>query len=333
MGEKKRLLFFVLGGIFLILSYFVLKPFLSSILTGLLLSYLLYPLYLRVLQQVKYERLAAFLVLIGIILLLLLPSLLLLDRLTKETILFYTYGKELLANGLPCVDGETLGCRFVRNVNLFLRDPQIAHTITIMIQQASIAMVNAASGVALQSVLYLLDIFLIILVSYYAFLEGPSWSSYFFSFMPENEYIARQLQSVSYAIVVGSFLVAVLEGILGFLAFTIVGIEAPLFWGVVIAFTAIVPFVSATAIWLPALLYKFFLGQFPAVLILLFFGLLLFYVDNFLRSYLVGARAKVHPLLVFIGIVGGIQLLGIGGLILGPFILSFSVLLLKVYQT
>ncbi len=333
MGEKKRVLFFVLGGIFLVLSYFVLKPFLSALLTGLLLSYLLYPAYLRVLHWVKHERIAAFLVLIGMIVLLLLPSVLLLNRLATETILFYTYGKELLAEGLPCIDGETLGCRFVKNVNLFLHDPEIAQTITIIIQQASVAMINAASSVAVQSLLYLLDLFLILLVSYYGFLEGPSWASYFFSLMPENEYLARQLQSVSYAILMGSFLVALLEGVLGFFAFTLVGIEAPLFWGVVIAFTAIVPFVSATAIWLPALLYKFFLGQFSAVLLLLFFGLLLFYVDNFLRSYLVGARAKVHPLLIFVGIIGGMQLLGIGGLILGPFILSFSVLLLKVYQS
>ena len=179
-------------------------------------------------------------------------------------------------------------------------------------------------------------VFLVVLfVSYYAFLGGSFWTEQLFALLPfrdeAKEHIASKLRSISYAIFVGSFFIALLEGVLGFLAFFLIGNHAPLFLGVLIAVTALIPFVSATAIWLPALLYHFYLGELWSVFILLFFGLLLFYVDNFLRSSLAGRQAQVHPLLILLGILGGVNLLGFVGLVLGPFILSFSLLLLKLY--
>ncbi|MBI4441006.1 AI-2E family transporter [Candidatus Woesearchaeota archaeon] len=333
--QKKRYLFFSIFAGVLVIAYFLLQSLLTSVLAGVLLSYILFPAYQMLQKFLKRDALAAVVLLVSAFLLILVPALFLVERLGSEAVQFYAYSKNLLEQGIPCLNGDSFGCRVAKTINAFLNEPSIAYYSEILVKQTSSVIVEAISGIALKSLQYLFNLLTVFFVAYYCFLDGQQWASYIENFLPFKDEtkraMASQLRAITSSIVFSFLLVALLEGILGFIAFFLVGIHSPLLWGIIIAFTAMVPFISSTPIWVPAFLYQLYMGRFIAAAILLFFGFLLFYVDNFVRSMFVGVKTNIHPLLIFLGLLGGLELLGVVGIILGPFILSFSLLLLKVY--
>ncbi len=332
MLEKKGPVF-IIGFIFLVvISFLVIKPYFSAILTGILLSYLLFPAYTRLQHRIHKKSLAAVLLIVIVCLLVVLPSFFLVERLARESIVFYTYTKQVLAEGIPCIDG--FGCSIIRSINALLNEPLVARFMDVLVQQASSAVITSMSSVAVQSLSFLFDALIVLFVVYYGFVEGPAWVYALHNIFPFTDYMKQQLSTqlrrISSVIFIGFFFVAFLEGILGYIAFVLVGSSAPLFWGLIIAFTALIPFVSAAMIMIPPILYYIIVGDILAAAVFIFFTFLLFYTDIFLSSLLVGNSTHIHPLVVFIGILGGVQLLGPVGIVLGPFILSFSILLLKL---
>ncbi len=329
--EKKRYLFIVYVVVLAIISYLLVRPFFSPLLTGVLFSYLLFPMHCFLDRRIKNKNAAAFLLLFGICFLVILPSVFLVDRLASESVVFYAYVKHVLVEGIPCIDG--LGCRLIHGINVILSEPLIARFVNILVEQLSSLMVTSISGVAVQSLYFFFEVLIALFVAYYGLVEGPRWATTIQRLFPlPNEikdHFTTQLRRISSAILIGFFFVAIIEGFLGYIAFTIVGSSAPLFWALIIAFTALVPFISAVMIMIPAMIYYVIIGQTFAAVIFISFAVLLFYVDTFLPPFLVGNSMHIHPLIVFIGLLGGVQLLGLVGAILGPFILSFSLLLLK----
>lgn len=333
--EKKRYLFFAIFATFIVLSVFLLKPFLSSILGGIILSYLLFPAYNYLANRIKHKSLAAIIILIGMLLLIITPSLFIIEHLGEETVLFYSYGKQFLNEGLPCVNGYTIACRIVQSLNQVIADPTIGQYLNIFIQQLSSITINHISNLALQSLNFFFDLLVILFVAYYSFIEGPKWTMIIKDMLPFKETtkidIIKKLRSISYSILIGFFLIGILEGFIGFWGFVITDINPPLFWSVIMGLTALIPFVSAIVILLPAIVYKIYIGQIGYAVLLILFGILVLYIDEFLKPTMVGTKADIHPLIVFLGIIGGVELLGMPGLVLGPFILSFCILLYNIY--
>jgi predicted PurR-regulated permease PerM len=135
-----------------------------------------------------------------------------------------------------------------------------------------------------------------------------------------------------HAIVYGTFAIAAIQGCLCGLMFWWLGLPAPLLWGLVMSFMAIVPMLGASIIWAPAALFLALEGNWGSALILALWGLLIVStVDNLLRPIFVGNRLKLHTILVFMSIVGGLLLFGPAGLILGPITLTATITLLEIW--
>lgn len=108
----------------------------------------------------------------------------------------------------------------------------------------------------------------------------------------------------------------------------------PLLWGVVMAILAVVPMLGAFIVWIPAALFLALEGSWGKALILTLWGMLIVgTIDNLLRPVLVGSRLKLHTVLAFISVVGGLMLFGPAGLILGPVALAITTVLLEVWRT
>ena len=136
-----------------------------------------------------------------------------------------------------------------------------------------------------------------------------------------------------YATVYGTLTVSAVQGLLGGLMFWWLGLPAPLFWGVVMALLAAVPVAGAFVVWIPAALFLALEGNWGKALILTAWGgLVVGTIDNLLRPILVGKRLKLHTLLAFISVVGGLILFGPSGLILGPVALTVTTVLLEIWR-
>lgn len=146
-----------------------------------------------------------------------------------------------------------------------------------------------------------------------------------------NKLVARVRDTI-FATIYGTLAVSSVQGLLGGLMFWALGLPAPLLWGVVMAVLAVVPVLGAFIVWLPAALFLLIEGRWIAALILTAWGLLVVgTIDNLLRPVLVGNRLKLHTVLAFLSVVGGLLLFGSSGLILGPVILTVTMGLLEIW--
>jgi predicted PurR-regulated permease PerM len=137
---------------------------------------------------------------------------------------------------------------------------------------------------------------------------------------------------VTYSVVISTGTIAVLQGALLGLAFYIFGLPGALLWGFVAAVLSFLPVVGPSLVWGPASLLMLLTQNYVAGIGILVFGLVLSNVDNFLRPLIQRQVGRMHPLVSLIGIFIGIPIFGILGLIIGPLMLSYFFLTLKMFR-
>jgi predicted PurR-regulated permease PerM len=143
----------------------------------------------------------------------------------------------------------------------------------------------------------------------------------------------RHVDDTLHATMYGTFVVALVQGALGGVMFWALNLPAPLLWGVVMGLLAIVPVLGAFLIWIPAALFLLLTGHpIQALVLALWGGIVIGGIDNLLYPMLVGSRLHTHTVLVFISIVGGLFVFGAAGLILGPVILTSTMVLLEAWR-
>jgi predicted PurR-regulated permease PerM len=126
---------------------------------------------------------------------------------------------------------------------------------------------------------------------------------------------------------------AIIQGLLGALALMIFGVSNWVFWGVIMIIMAFLPLLGTPIIWGPAGIGLIMEGHTGRGIGLLIVGAtIVMNVDNFIRPRLVSGRTKVHPVLILIGVLGGLQIFGFIGMLVGPLILALMVALIKFYE-
>jgi predicted PurR-regulated permease PerM len=145
--------------------------------------------------------------------------------------------------------------------------------------------------------------------------------------------IFRRTGDVISASVNGVLLIAAAQGFLGFVAFLIVGLPSPLLWGVVMFLLSTIPMAGAAIVWAPAAVYLAVTGHWGRAIFLAAWGAIVIgLVDNLLRPKLVGQRAKLHELIIFFAVLGGLQVFGVLGLFVGPVVAAIGLALMDVFH-
>jgi len=149
----------------------------------------------------------------------------------------------------------------------------------------------------------------------------------------EMDQMFHRVADTIHATIYGTLAVACVQGLLGGLMFWVLGLPAPLLWGVVMGLLAVVPVLGAFVVWIPAAFVLGLEGSWGKALMLTVWGTLIVgTIDNLLHPFLVGKRLKMHTLLAFISVIGGLMLFGTSGLILGPVVLTITIELLGTWR-
>lgn len=149
---------------------------------------------------------------------------------------------------------------------------------------------------------------------------------------PRRERMIRQTRDLVYASVTAGLFIASLQGFFGGILFALLGLDAPVFWGVVMGFFALLPFLGTWVVWLPASIWLASTGHLGKGLILAGVGAgLVGSVDNILRPALLAGRAQMNGLLMFVSLLGGVSVFGLIGLVLGPIVVALTAGLLEAY--
>jgi predicted PurR-regulated permease PerM len=149
----------------------------------------------------------------------------------------------------------------------------------------------------------------------------------------EATQVSHRVADTIHATIYGTLLVAAIQGTLGGLMFWVLGLPAPLLWGVVMAVLAVVPVLGAFVVWMPAAIFLALQGEWWKAVVLAGWGTVVVgLIDNLLYPVFVGKRLRFHTVPVFLSIVGGLSVFGASGLILGPVILSVTSALIDIWR-
>lgn len=145
----------------------------------------------------------------------------------------------------------------------------------------------------------------------------------------QRDDLAERLSSVTRAVVRGTVVTAIVQGLLTGIAFAVVGLPAPVVFGVVAAVLSVVPFGGTALVWVPGVAALAVQGHYPQAAILVAFGVVISSVDNFLKPLLISGSAVLPTLAVFIGVLGGLVAFGMIGLFLGPVVIALVLALIE----
>jgi predicted PurR-regulated permease PerM len=149
-----------------------------------------------------------------------------------------------------------------------------------------------------------------------------------------RERIIRQTRDLVYASIAAGLLIASLQGLAGGLVFAVLGLGAPVFWGVIMGFLALLPFVGTWIVWLPASVWLIATGQVVKGLTLAILGgVVVASIDNVLRPAILSGRTRMNGLLMFISLLGGVSVFGLLGLVLGPLVTAIVIVLFEAYTS
>ena len=181
------------------------------------------------------------------------------------------------------------------------------------------------------------QMFFTVFTMYYLFRDGNRIFNVMLEVVPLNAAETRQIfdrtREVIHASVYGVIVIAMIQGTLGGLAFAALGLPSAVVWGVAMFFLSMVPMVGSSVIWVPTAIYLAMSGHWGKALALALWGALVIgTVDNFLRPKLVGERAGLHELLIFFSVLGGIQIWGPLGLVLGPVMIAVTLALFDIFK-
>ncbi|AYL98320.1 AI-2E family transporter [Mucilaginibacter celer] len=190
-------------------------------------------------------------------------------------------------------------------------------------------------GSAANSIITLLVLYFIL---YFMFTQIREFEAGLLKYAPFREQhalrFANALRDSTYSNVLGQGIIALTQGILLANGFWIFGIPDPIFWGVIAIFISFLPVVGAPTLCIPASIVLFAQGHNWQGVLLLAYGLLFIgNIDNFLRMIINRRVANTHPIISVIGVFIGLPLFGILGLVFGPVLLSYFLLLMEIYET
>lgn len=323
-SQRKKLLIFSISALFLFILY-GLRNYFSAIMGSVILYVLFIPMF-RFLRERKNwnSSLASGLIILLSFLLLVLPFLSLSVLLTEKIVYYTSHYEEILVmirqledfTGLRLQDRETIA--------------QIAGNLGSFLSNLFPSLVTSA-----------LDVFIILglmyFILYYLHQNDRKLAAQVLKFLPFTQStifaLRSELKASVNANVLGLGIISLIQAVLVGIAFLIFGLPDPLFWGLISFFAAFIPVLGTPLVWGPGGIYLLATGHTGAGIGMLLAGsILIMNVDNLLRLYIAKKMGDTHPLITITGVVLGVPLYGILGLVIGPLMISYLILLVKVYE-
>lgn len=324
----------------LVLAGYMLKSYVGAIIVGALFAYFLFPLLKKIQARVKSKRLTQIIlsILSVLILILILTSIVL--PLIKQTQGFYTASKSEVVRFIENIEGcdeDTWECSAAAELRSLLGGKNFAEKSQEFVNTIYTFLLSKVT-VLLNSIVSLVLFLVIMIFSVFYFLgKGEEIKKTVLDFIPLDSShklrIMDRLEETIKAVIGGNVATALLQGFAGGLIFFLLGISAPLFWGLLMAILAFIPLIGPGLIWIPAAVILIVKGSLIKGIILIIFCLtILGPIDNFLKPKLIGDKIKMSSFVIFLGVIGGLHLFGILGLFFGPIILALIVTCGKIYQ-
>jgi len=326
--DIKKISIFVLIGLLAVLSFIAIRPVVFSIIAGLILAYVFYPVYKRINDKVKNNVFSSIIVLIILIILIIVPLWFIIPLTVQQVFELFRASQGLDVQGFITKSFPTASEQFIT---------QMTVTINTIISKLSSSVLNSLVNLFLNLPTILLNLFVGGFVFFYSLKDSEKLRSFVSGISPINKskekIIINQFKAITDSIVYGTFIVGIIQGILTGIGLLIFGIDNALVLTILATFLSIIPILGPYLIWIPVTIILFTSGNTGiAVAYLLYNLIIVSSLDNVLRTYIVSRKTDLSQAIVFIGMIGGIFVFGLLGILLGPLLLGYLVTLLKSYK-
>ena len=323
--------FFGLMGVVGYLLWLMFSPFVTALALAAVIVTICYPLYGRILSITprNNESVAALITTILVIILVVIPITWLTSMLISESLSIYrilSNGQYSMANSLH--ETEVLIANLIPGLDLDL---------TAYLQQGAKWFAGNLGAVFTGTASTLFSFFIAILASFYFFRDGRSFAKAVIKISPlsdvEDILILKRMSSAVRGVVIGTMLIAILQGVSAAIGFTVFGFDRAILLGTLVALVALVPGIGSSVIFLPAAGYLAFLGDYwSATGLVVWWFLAVSLIDNILGPYFISRSHPMHPFLILLSVLGGLFMFGPIGFIVGPVITSVFLVLLEIYS-
>lgn len=331
----QRASFYILLALVTVAFAWLLIPYYSAVLWGIILALIFYPVQQRLVRLLRGRKnLAAFLSVLMCLCLVILPTLIIFGLLAQEGNTLYqrlitrefdlnSYLTRILA-ALP----DTLEEWMIRfELGTFA---EWRARITGGILQGSQMFASRLVSLGQNTLQFIISFGIMIYLLFFLFRDGEELGEKIRQAIPLSEDYKNQFlekfAAVIRATVKGNIIIALIQGTIGGITFWLIGIEAALLWGVLMTIFSLLPVVGASLVWAPAAIWFAVNGMWVQTFTLVFVGVLVIgLIDNLLRPPLVGKGTRMPDFVVLISTIGGISLVGINGFVVGPMIAAMFI--------
>ena len=322
-SQRKNLLIFSIV-LLLVFIIYGLREYLSSLLGSVIVYILFLPMFRYLVEKKKWKHTLTAIIIILISFVVIVLPFLFLSVLLTDKIVYYTSHYDEILN---------LVVRLETATGVKLRDKA---TITSIAANLGSYLSNLFPSLVNGALTVFIILGLMYFIMYYLLINNRDLNDLIYRFLPFKKStiiaLTEELKASVNANVLGLGIISLVQACLVGLGFWIFHIPDPFFWGLISFFAAFIPVLGTPLVWGPGAIYLFSQGHSGAGIGLLVYGtVLVMNIDNVLRLYIAKKMGDTHPLITMIGVVLGIPLFGILGLVIGPLMISYLLLLFKVY--
>jgi predicted PurR-regulated permease PerM len=319
------------------LSYLVLRPFLAPLGWAIVFSIVFFPLYRFILNRIKWQSLAAAITVVVVCILILGPFSYFTYALTVE--LSNVSLEPVHMKGLAGILGHPLIKGATDRLLPFFDISQV---------QFQTSLLKALSGFGKTLLEYLpgrlgdvagaaLHFCLMAFALFFFLRDAPQFLARTSQYMPfsatQQERLVRQVKDIVISTIYGGIVVAVVQGFIGAATFALLSVHSPILWGLAISISSFIPLVGSAIVWVPGVFLLLLKGFVLDALILLLVGIFgIGMVDYVLRPLIIRGRLRMPLLAIFFSVLGGIELFGLIGLVMGPLVLAVFISVVDIVK-
>lgn len=324
---------------------YVLSDFITDFILALLFAFLAKPMYNRLLPELWNKPWLASTVVCGVIVVIVsIPTSFLIASLSAEAVTAFDATRESMtaARIEESLFGDTTVARTVRRAAELGGVEYTPDSVREFISQVAGALagfVGQQVNLLLSSVLgAVMHFMIIIIIVFYLLIDGRKLKAYVYRLSPlpveEEDLLTKQFGSVGRAILFGNGIGSVIQGVIGGLTMAAFGLPSVVLWATVMTIFAFLPLVGIMVVVVPAAIIMALNGHVVAAIA--FFSINLvqgLVVENVVKTKLIGSHMKMHNLLIFLSIIGGLAAFGVIGILYGPLVVAMFLTLVRIYET
>ena len=329
------------------LSLWIIKPFITVILAGSVIAFVFYPVFRWMHKRINNRTLTALLLSLLIVILFSVPLFLIINSIYEDTATLLIVSKQRLATSLfdaACKE-DTIGCTLNNYFSTIVGDPKVKEALYASVAKFTFSFASSVPEFVASIPRLVINVFILVFIMFYFFKDGDTIQEEIKKLLPFDDKFNQKLvvrtKTILHATVYGAIVVAVIQGILATIGYLIFqSVTSPFLWGALTAIAALLPIIGTALVWLPIGVLQVVNGallESPSTIwkgvgLIVYGTMVISMIDNIIKPNIIGSKSDLHPVLVLLGVLGGLTVIGFIGIVVGPLVLAILMSFIEEYK-